>query len=205
MRITSNQTALQAPEILVQRKLLSRDDVTEVVHGVLRVRQPIASVVRDRVRSDVSRLELMFFKDRLFDLFGWRFGRFAFFPDNASTSTSVSAGANGRSGPTGDPTGVPMSRSLLQLLPEMVFRTWSIDELKLDLRDHLKVKLRATERLQSLAEDLALSSHQRTLVDRLKAGRKIASLLTKREPEDRAALVLALILLRTGGLEPRPR
>lgn len=205
MRITSNQTALQAPEILVQRKLLSRDDVTEVVHGVLRVRQPIASVVRDRVRSDVSRLELMFFKDRLFDLFGWRFGRFAFFPDNASTSTSVSAGANGRSGPTGDPTGVPMSRSLLQLLPEMVFRTWSIDELKLDLRDHLKVKLRGTERLLSLAEDLALSSHQRTLVDRLKAGRKIASLLTKREPEDRAALVLALILLRTGGLEPRPR
>jgi serine/threonine protein kinase len=102
--VYANVVELQLPEQLVQKKLVTRDELAELVHTALIQDRALENLFVERMHVDLTPYWPAFMKDRLADLFRWKSARFAL--DVGSTVTHTT----------------PFAPSFLALLPELVQR-----------------------------------------------------------------------------------
>ena len=100
------------------------------------------------------------------------------------------------------PRGSPFSRTLLQLVPEMVHRTFETTDLELDLRKHMDSKLEPSESFDQIVPDVGFNEQQLEIANRLAKGKKLEPLVRGRGRDRKTILSAAYILLEAQLLLP---
>jgi serine/threonine protein kinase len=167
---------LQIPELLVEKKIVSQEQIPEILHAVASDGRPIEEVVKERTGVDLSRYYATFMKERMIDLFRWPGGAFAV--DLASPISHA----------------VPFTPSIYQMLPELLMRARSEDDLFEALVPWMDIRLERTENFQRAVQEMNLSETQMQSVIPF-GGRSLASSL-KSAREERLALALAYMFLQ---------
>jgi hypothetical protein len=86
--VYANQKELQLPELLVQRNLISGEQLAEMVHAALVQDQALELVVAERTGVDISRYWAALMRERLIDLFRWESVRYLLDTDSPVTHTT---------------------------------------------------------------------------------------------------------------------
>jgi serine/threonine protein kinase len=175
----ANELELQLPDLLIQRKLTSKEQVAEMVHCALIHDRALEQVVLDRAGVDVTPYWTPFMKDRVLDVFKWKNAKFALDFEAPITHTQ------------------PFAGSMLALLPEMVHRAKTTDELRLALAPFLSLKLERSERWSKGVQELKLGEPQLQTVHALGSAKTLAQALKQGMRDERINLTLAYVLLET--------
>ncbi len=183
--VYANAPKLQLPELLVAKRLLPRTLIAELAHVMVRERRPLLEVATRYVGTDLAQYRGVLMKERLLDLFARNAATFSF--DERQTPVALR----------------PFARSLLQLLPELVHRAASMDQLRLYLVPFMDARLTTTFRFASGLERLSLPPAQLASATRLAQGRTLGELLAQAPEESKLHCTLAYVLLETELLVPR--
>jgi serine/threonine-protein kinase len=177
--VYANVEDLQLPELLVHKNIVGKDQIEEMVHAAVIEDRALEDVIQDRTGYDVSRYWTAFMKERLTELFRWKQARFAFDVDAPLTHS------------------VPFAQSLLGLLPELVYRTQSADELNDALSPYMNFKLERSERLAKGLSEMRLNEQQKQVVAALGAGKTLSWALKHAGKEEKVNLTIAYVLIET--------
>lgn len=173
--IYANAGELQIPELLVEKKIVSQEQIAEILHWVVLESRPIEEVVAHRAGYDIARYYASFMKERLLELFRWRSGAYA-----VEQTTMISHST-------------PFVGSLLQLLLEMVMRTRTPEELRSLLSAHAETRFERSERFSRCVADMRLNDAQLLAVAPF-GGRTLAGSL-RSSRDEKLALALAYTLI----------
>lgn len=174
--VYASSEELQIPELLVEKRIVHADQIPEILHAVASEQRPIQEVIAQRLGVDLSRYFAMFMKERMIDLFRWPGGSFA-----VDLTAPV-------------PHTTPFVQSIYQLLPELLMRAKSEDDLFEALVPWMDIRLERTERFQPIVRQLNLNEEQMLSVMPF-GGRSLAASL-KAAREERLALALAYMFLQ---------
>jgi serine/threonine protein kinase len=185
--VFANEESLQLPEVLVARLLLPKDLVPDAVRRSIAGRAPLDEVAAAlsvqgtaQIASAAAKIRTIWMKDRLVEMFRWTTGRFSF-------ETSFV------------PQPVPsFARSLFGLLPELVHRALTPDDLKAALLLVKDAKLELAPRPEVSMDELGLSPTQREVVQWIAKGKKLPAILKAHPKEERLVLLVTYILLESG-------
>jgi hypothetical protein len=180
--VYTDHPGLQLPHLYVQHDLLKKEMIPELVIQVLKKRQTIEEVARRQAFIDLNPYRPVLMRDRLGELFCWRFGRFAF--DQGRELKGLT----------------PFAPSLIRVLPDAVQRGYSPQELRRDLEPYMNTKLKRTEAFDSTLQDLALKDKQATAARRLGQRSVLGQVLKKSPGETHVQLAMAFVLLELGVL-----
>jgi serine/threonine protein kinase len=183
VHVFADHPSLQFPHLYVQHKLLKKEMIPELVVQVLRTRQPIEEVARRSAFTDLNPYRPVLLRDRLAEIFGWRFGRFAF--------------DTGR-----DIKGAPFAPSLLRILPDAIQRGYSVEELRRVLEPQMNVKLRKTDAFDAVINSLGLKDKHMNAARKLASKTALSQLLKKNAAETHILLSMAMMLTELEVLVP---
>lgn len=175
--VYANAEELQIPELLVDKKIVTQEQIAEILHWVVLEARPIEEVVAHRAGYDISRYYASFMKERLLELFRWRHGSYA-----VEQTTMISHSS-------------PFIASLLQLLLEMVQRTRSPEELRHLLSGYFDTRFERSERFNRCVADMRLTDAQLSAVAPF-GGRTLAGSL-RSSRDEKLALALAYTLIES--------
>jgi hypothetical protein len=117
-------------------------------------------------------------RDRIAELFSWRYGRYA-----------LDVGRNETKG------AAPFTPSLLRVLPDAVQRGYEAQELRKSVEPYLNLKLRRRETFETTLTELGLKDKQAQAARRLGQRALLGQLLKKYPDEAHLQLVMAFILI----------
>jgi serine/threonine-protein kinase len=190
MTVLSNDDAHQTAELMITRGLLLRSEHVALVHALTSEQRPIEELAaRRRQGGELGNFRPVFMKEKLLELFSWSSGRFIL-------DTSFQP-----------PQRPPFARCLMQLLPEMVARAYSMEWVAAAIKQHLDAKLEVTRRFEPALEESSFNEQQRAAAARLAKAKKLSSVLrwgsAPTSGEDKLLWVMAYVLieadmLRTG-------
>jgi hypothetical protein len=177
--VFADHPSLQLPNLLVSQNVITKEQSAELVRQVLVRGSPLLDLISFQAFTDVNRVWPLLMKDRLVEVFKWRVGKLAF-----------DAGAEVKSN-------TPFARSLNSVLFDCVYRGYTRDELGRLLEGKMNSRLRRNEHGDAVLKDMALSSKQSAMADKLQ--NKSLSSITKKLPAQEALvyMVLAFVLLES--------
>jgi hypothetical protein len=182
--VFANEEALQLPEVLVQRRVVSRDRVPEAIHTSLNTNRPLDEIAPSFSGGPTARqyegprLRTLWMKDRFVDMYRWTAGRFVFVAVQTQDAP-------------------PFARSLFSLLPELVHRCFSPELLRSFTLGYLKAKFKPTPKLETDLDELGLSPTQKEIAMKLAGGKKLSTLIMMRPEEERLHLLVTYILVES--------
>lgn len=182
--VLANEDAMQFPEVLVQKELIDREQIPELIYRAVKVQAPLDELVtepgRARPKSTLgNKLRVILMKERLLDVLRWTSGRFVF--ENGFENVHKTS----------------FSRSLLILLPELVHRALSPEALRSALLGVLDTKLEPSTWFENGVADLGFSDTQREIAHKIAKGKKLSSLMKMHPEEQKVQMLVAYILLET--------
>ncbi|MCK6545538.1 serine/threonine protein kinase [Myxococcota bacterium] len=169
---------LQLPDVLVAKKLVPRALVAELVHEALATRRSLDDLVASRLQIGRSRTMVM--KERMLDMVRWRLGRFVFDPTERP-----------------DPT-PPFARSLTTLVPELVQRGLSLEELHASVGDAVDAKIEAARGLEGNLDELGFTTAQKDAALRIARSKRLGAQLRITPAEEKTLLAVTLVLVELG-------
>jgi serine/threonine protein kinase len=167
---------LQFPHLYVQHRLMKRELMPDLVVAAVRQQKPLEDLAKQFAFIDLNPYRPACMRDRLGDIFTWRFGRFAF-----------DAGRRARGAQ-------PFTASLLRALPDAVSKGYSAEELHRALEPHMSAKMRRAENFEIVLADLAPKDKQAAAARRLGQRQTLLQTLKKYPADTHATLVMAMIL-----------
>ncbi|MBX2812736.1 MAG: protein kinase [Myxococcales bacterium] len=181
--VFTNEPHLQLPNLLISKGLLVEERLPLYIQTVLQTAITLEQAVRQDVQFDVNEYRNAVMKERLRHLLRWRQGFFAF-DENSRPARHR-----------------PFAPSLLALLPDLVYRTLSDEDLEREFASmkHLPGTraLEATERLQ----DMGLTRSQRGVAERLLAANRLDDVIPSKGDKRKAYTTMAYVLRETGLLQ----
>ena len=182
--VFTNEPHLQLPNLLIVKGILAEDKLPQYIGTVLRTAKTLEEAVRNHVQFDVAEYRGAVMKERLRHLLGWRNGRFAF--DESAQPASRR----------------PFAPSLLALLPDLVYRTLSTEELEQELkRIQGQPFTRAPEASERLQE-MGLTRSQRGVAERILAAADLSEVIPSNGRVRKAYTTMAYVLREMGLIEP---
>lgn len=182
VHVFADQTKLQFPYLYVQHDLVKKELMPELVVQAVRQRQPLEEVARRQTFTDLNPYRPVLMRDRLAEVFTWRYGRFAF---------DIGRDVKGPQ---------PFAASLLRVLPDAVQRGYEAAELRQVLEPYMNVKLKRSEAFDALLQDLGLKDKHAQAARRLGQRATLGQLVKKNASEEHVQLVMAHILIQLDAL-----
>jgi serine/threonine protein kinase len=178
--VFADHPGLQLPTLLVQQKLITPEQSSDLVRQVLVRGAPLLDLISFQAFTDVNRVWPLLMRDRAVEIFRWRVGKFAF-----------DAGAEVK-------WKTPFARSLHSLLFDSVYRGYTRDELTRLLEPYMNMRLHKTEGSEVVLRDMALTEKQAEIANRVMSWRTLGSIV-KKAPANEALMlmVVAYILLES--------
>jgi hypothetical protein len=162
--------------------LIKREMMPDLVVAAVRQQKPIEDLAKQFAFIDLNPYRPVCMRDRLGEIFTWRYGRFAFDAGQKARGTQ------------------PFAASLLRSLPDAVARGYSVEELRRELEPYMSLKLRRTETFEIVLGDLALKDNKAQVARRLGTRTSLGQLLKKYPADTQLLLSMTMILLDLEGL-----
>lgn len=179
--VLTNEPHLQLPNLLVVKGVIPEDKLALHIRTVLAEATTLEDAVSRNAKFDVAQYRAAVMKERLRHLLRWPEGAFAFDPGARPSSRT------------------PFAVSLLALLPDLVYRTLSAEQLERELEDLLdRPFVRAADAGARLA-DMGLTRSQRGVAERLLTSSTLRRVLPA-EGRIRKAYTTMAYVLREAGL-----
>lgn len=173
----------ELPAQLVRHRVLSEEVVERCMYLALQERRPVRDVIQDVAALDLDRFTRRFMSERLMLALAPLSGTFAFL---VATPEHV----------------VPFAPSLLSLVPRLLPRARSPEQLRTLLTPMMRFPLERTPIFGRLLTDLRLDEEQQRALAPLGHGATLTEALRNADAGDRWILPLAYLLLDLGGLVP---
>jgi serine/threonine protein kinase len=183
--VASSDPRLALPSRLVTSGVLGRDEVRRLLHQVAMTEESLESLAAPWV-LDLDAREAGL-SPALVELFRWRIGRYCFEQEDPETTALV-------------PREAPL---VLSLVPQLIARSFSEEELLAELDDVLDAVLEPSSRLTEMIEALPIDARRREVMLVLAGGRPLATLLAA-PGADRATLLGVAYLMIELDLLIRP-
>jgi eukaryotic-like serine/threonine-protein kinase len=184
--VTTSNPRLDTPTQLTSQRVLDPSQLEACMHAVVLEERPLEEIVLERTGIDLSMSRTRFMLARLEPLLTWRSATFAFTPSAPAELD-------------------PFAPSLLALLPPLVHRTKSIEQLRALLGTAIDGTYERTERFDDTVRELALSAAQLAGINPLGQTRTLDEALRCSLGGEKFALTMAYILVNLGLLRPRVR
>lgn len=175
--VYADHLGLQFPQLYVLHDLVKRDLMPELVVQAIRQRQTLEDVMRQKAFIDLNQYRPVLMKDRLAELFTWRYGRYAFDAGRESRGTTQFA------------------PSLIRTLPDAVQRGYTETELRKVMEPYMSLKLRRSESFDAQLQDLGLKGPQLAAARRLGQRALLGQLVKKYANEAHVQLAMAFVLV----------
>jgi serine/threonine-protein kinase len=184
--VSTNDTALETPEQLIRYRIIDERTLTECMHAVVIEGRPLQQIIARRARIDLGRHWLRLMMARLEPLMTW----------DSATYSFVSMPPE---------YGVPFVPSVLALLPMLIQRVKSTDQLRALLGGALDVGFERSERYDRLLPLLGLNPAQHMGLNPFGLTRTLDEALRCSLGGEKFALTMGCILVHLGMLTPRAR
>jgi serine/threonine-protein kinase len=181
----SSSLKLQTPEYLIASRLITEDQIPELVRLSLIEQRPIEEIAAQLKSIDIRQLRGGLMLERLGDVFSWTSGQLIF--DTAPLESRP-----------------PMEETLLALLPALVERAVGVPRLRNLLAQHLDKPLVRSKRFARGTRDMLLSPEALRTVQRLGSGEPLISLIRDEPYLERVHLVTAYAFIESELLLPPP-
>lgn len=168
---------LQLPQLYIQHRLMKRELMPDLVVAAVKQQKPIEDLAKQFAFIDLNPYRPACMRDRLGELFTWRYGRYAF--DAGQKARGVQ----------------PFAPSLVRSLPDAVIRGYSVDELRREMEPYMLMKLRRTDNFEIVLADLGLKDKQTQIARKLGQRAPLGQLLKKSPAEAQLLLTMNMILL----------
>jgi serine/threonine protein kinase len=182
VHVFADKPKLQFPHLYVAHDLVKVDMVPELIVQVIRQRQTLEDVAKRTAFTDLAQYRPVVMKDRIAELYTWRYGRYA-----------VDVAHDPRPGP-------PFAPSMLRVVPDAVQRGYEAQELRQMVEPYLNLKMKRTENFDSLLQELGLKEKQAQAARRLGQRTLLGQLLKKYPNEAHLQLAMAFILIELEAL-----
>jgi serine/threonine protein kinase len=182
VHVYGDHAGLQFPRLYVQHDLLKKELVPELVVQVIKQRQSLEEIARRQAFIDLNPYRAVLMRDRLAELFSWRYGRFAF-----------DAGREMRGA-------TPFASSVLKVLPDAVQRGYTAHELRHILEPYLVMKMKRVDNFDAVLAEMGLKDKQMTAARRLGQRTPLGKLLERHSNEMHVQLAMAFILIEIEAL-----
>ena len=169
--------ALQFPHLYIQHRLVKRPVMTDLIVAAVRQQKAIEDLAKHMAFVDLNPYRPQCMRDRLGEIFTWRYGRWAF-----------DAGRPARANQ-------PFAASMLRVLPDSVTRGYSPEELRRELEPYMSMKLRRAENFEIVLADLAPKDKQAQVARRLGTRTPLGQVLKKYPADAHVTLAMAMILI----------
>ena len=181
--VASNAPAFQLPELLIRHRVIERDEMTGLLHDVLRTEDTLEEAICKQKGFDVVSFWPAVMRQRMMELFRWRVGRFAF--DRGASVRPV----------------LPFESSLFEVLLHGVEYGVSPDELWSWAQPYLNIELNRARTFDRLCRKLSLRKEVTRVATRLGKKGTLSQLLQKYPNDAHRLLALAYIFISSGELK----
>jgi serine/threonine-protein kinase len=182
--VSTNDTSLETPEQLLRYRILDEKSLAECMHAVVTEERPLHQIVAQRSSIDLGQHWVRFMLARLEPLMTWDVATYTFLnvpPDYV----------------------VPFAPSLLSLLPTLIQRVKTIDQLKSVLSYAMEMGFERSERFDRLLPVLGLTSSQLVGLNPFGLTRTLGEALRCSLGGEKLALTMGCILIHLGMIAPR--
>lgn len=179
--VVTNEPHLQLPNLLVTKQLVQEDRLPRCVRRVLQEAVHLEEAVFREAELDVGRYRDAVLKERLRHLLRWPSGQYRM----------VAA-------PPNPERKAPLGSKLLSLLPDLVYRALSYEQLEAELRPLMRTFLRAGPDAAARLDEMALGRSQRGVAERLLRGGRLDGVLPAEGRVRKAYTTMAYVLRELG-------
>lgn len=182
--VTTNEPHLQLPNLLVSKQLLEEDTLPRYIRRVLQDAVSLEEAVMRESDQDLRRYRDAVMKERLRHLLRWPAGsyRMQTVPPNARARPAF-------------------ADSLTGLLPDLVYRALSKEQLESELRPSMKSFLRGAPGAARRLQSIRLSRSQLGVAERLLRGGRLDGVLPPDGRVRKAYTTMAYVLRELGLIE----
>jgi serine/threonine-protein kinase len=177
MRITCNVERMQPANVLVERGLITSSAVPGLVCRAIRERRKVVELAREQSQRAFDRSMLTC--ARLEALFGWRDADYTFSVHVARVSK--------------DPA---ICRSLLTPLPDLIERSFSVEQLEALLLPTARVPLEPSWRFRDAIDEMDLRSDQHAAAEKLRSCVSLRDCLETAGHDERRVILAMTYLLK---------
>ena len=171
-RVVTNVESMQMPRMALDRTNLTPQQLVELLSAVVKERRPLEQVARARNFPCIDRRA--FLRERMTALFAWKAADYTFNLDFTRNQEQP-----------------PFARSLLGLLPDLIFGAHDLQSLRALMKRKMSSAFEPSWRLEDEIEELELSAEDRRLVFRLSAKVPLRQLIEETPQSEHRLLALA--------------
>lgn len=179
----ANVENLQLPELLVHKRLVPKGLIVELIHKSVLLGRSLLEVASAQLATNLDAYRPAVERERLVTLFSWEAGE-VFIDTSAKIEPRK-----------------PVVTSALALVPQMIVKAFSYDELRLRTSAYMDSALRRTSHYDEDIDELHLSPPQRKLADQLADGKRPVLLMKGKRDVEKALPAVLYALTETDLLQ----
>ncbi len=178
--VYTSEFEMQLPQLMVAKHLLTQELLPLYVRMAILEERPLEEIVGREAGLNITPYRGVFMRERMLKLVSWN-NRGNFHYDAEALPASMS----------------PFATSLMAVLPDLIYRSMSIQMLRDAVWKHGNRPLVRSERFAAGVAAMGLTQAQRAIAARFGKGRTLSTSLDCEPPEEKLYLAMAYILLES--------